>query len=106
MKQRITLTTFRCSAHNLAIETGRHHNIPRNERRCNSNSTENEYHFVLTCAVLRAHRVEYLPKRITSFTNKFKLIRLIQTTNSQILGKILSKCMEKRNEILDSLNYV
>ena len=47
-KYRIALSKFRVSAHNLAIEKGRHKNIPRNERKCrncNLNVIENEYHF-------------------------------------------------------------
>ena len=49
-KYRIALCQFRISAHNLAIEIGRHQNIPRDNRKCNFynlNAIESEYHFLL-----------------------------------------------------------
>ena len=44
------LGRFRLSSHNLEIERGRYHDIPKDERFCNFcslNVTENEYHFQL-----------------------------------------------------------
>ena len=51
-KFRISLTKFRLSSHDLAIETGRYTNIPRDQRiclQCNMNMVESEYHFLLVC---------------------------------------------------------
>ena len=49
---RIALTHFRISAHNLAIEKGRHENIAKENRLCkycNMKVIESEYHFLLVC---------------------------------------------------------
>ena len=52
---RSSVTRLRISAHELKIETGRHHKpykIAADERYCifcNDNSIENEIHFILTC---------------------------------------------------------
>ena len=48
----------------IAIETGRHNNIPHNERvckLCNNNNIENEYHFTLIYPALRKNRVKFIP---------------------------------------------
>ena len=54
-KFRVSLSRFRCSSHDLLIETGRYSNISRDDRickLCNLNSIENEYHFLLVCPFL------------------------------------------------------
>ena len=50
--KRKTLTRFILSNHSLQIETGRYHNIAREERLCNLchlGEVENESHFRLSC---------------------------------------------------------
>eukprot|EP00918_Siedleckia_nematoides_P055132 GHVU01120244.1.p1 GENE.GHVU01120244.1~~GHVU01120244.1.p1 ORF type:complete len:281 (-),score=3.44 GHVU01120244.1:191-1033(-) len=104
VKQRKALTKFRCSAHNLAIETGRHNNIPRNERvckLCNNNNIENEYHFTLICPALRENRLKYIPKSVTSFPNLTKLYNFCKSANKQLLSKFILTSLEKRNEVLN-----
>ena len=52
LKYKHILSKYRLSAHSLSIETGRYHNISRNNRicsLCNMNTLEDEYHFVLVC---------------------------------------------------------
>jgi len=54
VKLRQYITAIRLSPHNLLIEYGRHMNIPRNERHCNTcthnnGSLEGESHFVIVC---------------------------------------------------------
>ena len=47
-KYKRALTQFRISSHNLNIKSGRHINLPRDQRlcsSCNMNMIENEYHF-------------------------------------------------------------
>ena len=61
-KYRIALCQFRISAYNLAIEIGRHQNIPRDNRKCNFgnlNAIESEYHFLLVCPQLTDFRQKY-----------------------------------------------
>ena len=58
-KFRISLTKFRLSSHDLAIETGRYTHIPRDQRiclQCNMNNVETEYLFLLVCPKYRELR--------------------------------------------------
>ena len=60
---RITLCKFRVSDHKLAIELGRHLNIPNEERYCNlcqQGKIGNEYHFLLECNALVIIRRKYM----------------------------------------------
>ena len=64
-KFRIALTRLRTSSHILKIESGRHHNIPRNEQiceNCNSELGENEYHFLLFCSKYSGLRLKYIKR--------------------------------------------
>ena len=57
-KFRKALTRFRISAHSLAIESGRHNNIERNERKCiycNMNVIESEFHFCWYALSIRSY---------------------------------------------------
>ena len=61
-KYKLALCRFRISAHSLNIETGRHHNIPRENRLCKNcrmSVFKNEYHFLLACPKLRDLRMNY-----------------------------------------------
>ena len=53
---------FRLSNHKLAIETGRHEGVERDERICPfcPNEVEDEVHFLLKCPILKHLRNEYL----------------------------------------------
>ena len=64
-KYRIAYARFRCSSHDLLVETGRYTNIPRNERickNCTMNVIDNEYHLLLTCPKYSALRKEYIKR--------------------------------------------
>ena len=81
-KKRYTLTRFRCSAHNLHIEVGRHHNIPRSNRLCTCcslNHIENEYHFILICPMYREQRLKFLPKFAYSWPNIQKIVKIFKS---------------------------
>ena len=57
------LSKFRLSDHELNIETGRHHNMKRDERYCpfcNDSSIEDEYHILFQCS-------KYFEERKTLF---------------------------------------
>ena len=56
------VTKFRLSNHKLAIETGRHEGVERDERICPfcPNEVEDEVHFLLKCPILKHLRNEYL----------------------------------------------
>ena len=58
---RRTMSRFRLSAHDLAIEKGRQQNIPRNNRLCNiCNVIEDEEHFLNECKIYQEVRKEFL----------------------------------------------
>ena len=76
LKFQIALFRLRCSAHDLNIEIGGHDNIPQENRicyLCNSQTIENEFHFIMTCLIYDEIRHIYLPhldnvvKDITAF---------------------------------------
>ena len=61
-KFRISLSKFRLSSHDLAIEKGRYSNINRENRLCtycNMNVIENEFNFLLVCPKYRHLRIKY-----------------------------------------------
>jgi exonuclease III len=104
-KYRIAFTKFICSAHNLEIEVGRYHNIPRNERTCklcNQKQVENEYHFMLTCPIYSHLRKRFLPGSFTSFPNKQALYRMFKTNNPKLICNI-SKFIYHASELKKSV---
>jgi hypothetical protein len=80
---------LRLSSHRLCVETGiwnQPFSTPFNERLClNCNSLEDEFHFVLQCAMFNDLRVQYIPKRLWKRPSTFKFVELINTENHQIL---------------------
>ena len=78
---------FRLSSHHLAIELGRHLNIPRENRLCpycNQNMVENEYHFLLTCTKYYELRKQYLKKYYYQWPtiNKFESLMSSKSTKT------------------------
>ena len=61
---------MRLSAHNLAIEKGRHMSIPRHERFCNickTGAIEDEFHFRFNCQKYNHHR-EIFERNLLNFS--------------------------------------
>ena len=85
LKDRISLTKFRLSNHNLMIEKGRHLKLPISERKCPfCLSIEDEKHFLLDCHV-------YVPLRnelITTVENTLHLVNL-RNRGNEILFRYL-----------------
>ena len=56
------MTKCRFSNHRLAVETGRHNDIPRERRLCTfcTDKIEDEAHFLFECTALRHLRHRYL----------------------------------------------
>ena len=76
IEDRMTLTKFRLSNHNLMIEKGRHQNIPRNLRYCPfcPGKIEDEIHFLVKCKCFDAHRKSLYEKAMTGhLTENFLL---------------------------------
>ena len=64
-KHIIAFVKLRCASHNLAIEKGRHDNIPKEERLCtfcDDNVLEDEFHAVMICEKNKEIRCFYIPQ--------------------------------------------
>ena len=90
-KFRISLTQFRISAHNLAIEKGRHENIPKENRKCiycNMNAIESEFHFLLVCPLYNGIRQQYLKPYFRHWPtlNKFEI--LMSSKSTKVLNNL------------------
>jgi hypothetical protein len=85
------LYKFRSSGLQLAVETGRYVNIPKEQRLCiycNMNVIENEYHFLLICPNYTLLRKMYIPNYYIQWPNVNKLCTLISTNSLPTLKKI------------------
>lgn len=92
-KFRISLTQFRTSSHDLAIEHGRYSNVPRNERictQCNSHMIENEFHRLLICSKFADLRSKYIKRYYYTWPTLQKFQNLL-SSNSMITISKLSK---------------
>ena len=79
---------MRLSSHSLFIETGRHQNIPRNERickNCSLNEIKDEYHFVVICPFYDNLRNTYLPNFYKRRPSMFKFVQLLNETKKTVL---------------------
>ena len=76
---RSELTRFRCSSHNLEIETGRYNKIVRASRMCkycNMNLVEDEFHFLLACPYYTDLRRKYFSAYFCRWPSKKNLLNL------------------------------
>ena len=88
-KYRSALTKFRVSSHNLAIETGRRHAIPQDDRKClfcPMNSVETEFHFLLVCPFYTEIRRKYFKNYFCRWPtlNKLKLLMNSESNRTQL----------------------
>ena len=84
-------TCFRCSVLPLAIEEGRRRNIAIRDRICkfcNTNSVEDEYHFLVICPMYNNLRLRFLPKDLFLEPNYQKFIRFMSSPVSDELISI------------------
>ena len=97
------ISKCRLHAHNLNIETGSYFNVDRNERKCNmcdSNSIEDEYHFILECVKYKDIRIKYIKSYYWRRPSVYKLIQLLSVHNIKELnniGKYLYIAEKNRN---------
>ena len=101
-KFRISLSKFRLSSHDLAIEKGRYNNINRENRLCtycNMNVIENEFHFLLVCPKYKHLRIKYFKPYFCQWpnVNKFKILMSSQNRNTLFkLSKYLYYAFRER----------
>ena len=97
---------FLCSGHNLAIETGRRTNTPREARVCcfcNLNEVEDEVHFVLRCPRFHDLRTKYIPHEYVNMPGLNAMVSLI--IHPEKRDNVIRFCFyasKKRDAILSS----
>ena len=110
---RKNITRLRISAHNLAIEKGRHRRptkLPLEERLCNiCNTVEDEIHFIINCQLFRLRRLILFQSLQDIFVDfdkysdleKFKII--MSSQDSELILKLalfMKSCIEIRGNAL------
>ena len=101
------------SAHNLAIEKGRHLGLPTDERVCNvckSGEVEDEKHFLLKCEEYNNYRISFnnIILNILPSSHNGNLVNMKCCINSnslkvlKVTSSYIRKCLDYRNEILSS----
>ena len=78
------MTRLRSANHKLPVEKARYINLPREQRSCNlcnSDSIDDEFHFLLECPMLTDMRVKYIPKYYRTRPNFFKFSELLSLKN-------------------------
>ena len=89
-KNRNVIAKLRLSSHKLFVETGRHRQIPRQDRKCilcNIDDVEDEYHVILICPFYNNIRITHIP-------SLFKFVQLLNETSKQVLVKSSSFCLK------------
>ena len=90
-KYRTALAKIRLSSHSLAIETGRHNGILRENRKCtfcDLNDIEDEYHFIIICPLYRDIRKDYIPNYYVKKPSMDKFITLLKCTSVKRLKNL------------------
>ena len=86
------ILTFRTCNHNLPVETGRWLNIPREDRKCvlcNSPGIADEFHYLFRYKAFENIRSLYIPEKLLTWPNLYKLNLLLCTRKPTELKKIV-----------------
>lgn len=103
------LAKFRCSAHCLLIETGRHSGIDRNLRYCptcredNTYVVESEYHFFYECSTYEDLRMRLFSASFLRNRNIHSFNRIMSSSNISdihIVARFLFLAFEKRKSMV------
>ena len=98
-QMRKIISKIRCSDHPLEIERGRHLNIPRVERiceTCTEGVIEDEEHFLLKCKI-------YQPLREKHHMNTDNIHNFFNTQNQDNLAKYLTSAFKLREITKDKI---
>lgn len=90
-KQCRIFTAFRTRNHKLPVEVGRWNGTPLRERKCSLCSADvgDEYHYLLSCAVLNDERKKYLKPYYRNHPNIMKMNELMNITNKKIVEDLV-----------------
>ena len=107
-KYRRCLATFRFSAHNLMIETGRYKNISRENRFCwyCECIVEDELHFLLVCPLYKDIRSKYIKESNANIPPK-KFLSIMSSKNETKLRNLamyLFHSFKTRNEYIKMID--
>ena len=97
------------SSHQLNIETGRHRNIARTDRKCElceTNDIEDEYHFVMICPVYRLLRIHYIPRFYYVRPSMANFLDLLNCSNANVLNRLAVFCIKAFKQRQNELNYL
>ena len=106
------ISKLRLSSHPLIIETVRHRNIVREDRKCTLcqlNDIEDECHFTLICPIYNDLRKEYLQKYFyvkPSVTNYITLMNLSKLNILKNLATYIIKGFKLRETTLNANMYI
>ena len=90
-KSRNAISKLRLSPHPLNIETGRHRNVIREDRKCTLcrlNDKVDDDHFTLICSFYNDLRKEYLQKYYYVKQNFHKYISLMNSSKLKVLNNL------------------
>ena len=108
-RERICLTKFRLSNHQLMIEKGRHLNLDRKQRLCPfcPDSVEDEKHFLIECKAYKENReilFTDIKKKFYTFHLKNhteKMTFLLSNKNmAKKVSRFINECMQLRDSLL------
>ena len=93
------ITKFRCSDHRLEIETGRHRNVPAENRFCQTcvTKTETEEHFLRWCPKYMNLRQRYFGNP-TCFLDWLEILKCDSKISAYNLGNYITKALVLRNK--------
>ena len=96
-RDRQIISKFLCVSHRLKVETGRHMNVPREERiceHCTLNEVEDEEHFIFKCPAYATIRAQHFGNEVSDID--------MMTLDPKILASFLRKAYSLRDEISES----
>ena len=85
-KFRNVVAKLRLTSHTLFVETGRHRQIPRQDRKCiycHIEDVQDEYHFILICPFYHNIRNTHIPRYFRTRPSMFRFVQLLNVTMSQ-----------------------
>ena len=91
---RNVIAKLRLSSHKLFVETGRHRQIPRQDRKCSLCNIDDVYHFIHICPFYNNIRNTHIPRYFRTRQSMFKFVQLLNDTSKQVLVKVASFCLK------------
>jgi hypothetical protein len=108
-KFRYIYVNFRIGSHDLEIEKGRYNNTIRENRickLCDTNTVEDEYHFLLNCNYYSDLRAAYIPLKYFTQPNINKFNIIMSTKNEELIKSVamyLYYAFERRKRYIQEL---